>query len=56
MVRFTTLSLLACVAGTALAGVLPEQEVILDTPVHSTDSWSYTDCGMPSRLHVQTKT
>ncbi|KAH7883673.1 ML domain-containing protein [Phlebopus sp. FC_14] len=47
MVRLISLSLVAALASVAFAGS-HEQEVISDSPVHTTDSWSYADCGLPS--------
>ncbi|KIM67245.1 hypothetical protein SCLCIDRAFT_1210755 [Scleroderma citrinum Foug A] len=42
MVRVFSLSLLALLAGSAFANT---QEVILDDPVYTLDSWEYTNCG-----------
>ncbi|KAF9532006.1 ML domain-containing protein [Crepidotus variabilis] len=40
--------LLLGLAATALSASVPEQIPINDGPVHTTNSWSYTDCGLPT--------
>ncbi|KAG0708943.1 ML domain-containing protein [Suillus ampliporus] len=47
MVRLFFVSLLAVLAGLTSANSLPEQEVMAQ-PVHIMESWSYSDCGLPS--------
>ncbi|KIK93650.1 hypothetical protein PAXRUDRAFT_828750 [Paxillus rubicundulus Ve08.2h10] len=48
MVRFFSFSLLAVLAGAAFANTNVEEQVLVETPVHTTEGWSYTDCGLPS--------
>ncbi|KAI6162257.1 ML domain-containing protein [Pisolithus thermaeus] len=54
MVGFLSLSLLSLLASSAFSAIVPEQEVILDTPARTTEGWSYTDCGLPTDV-VQIK-
>ncbi|KAI6132762.1 ML domain-containing protein [Pisolithus croceorrhizus] len=54
MVGFLSLSLLSLLAGSAFSVIVPEQEVILDTPARTMEGWSYTDCGLPTDV-VQIK-
>ncbi|KIJ21675.1 hypothetical protein PAXINDRAFT_173771 [Paxillus involutus ATCC 200175] len=46
MVRLFSFSLLAVLAGVAFANV--EEQVLVESPVHTTEGWSYTDCGLPT--------
>lgn len=53
MVRVFSLSLLALLAGSAFANT---QEVILDDPVYTLDSWEYTNCGKIPSVQLWTRT
>ncbi|KAF9229367.1 hypothetical protein BS17DRAFT_798935 [Gyrodon lividus] len=46
MVRLFSLSLFAVLAVTVFADTNVEQQVLVETPVHTTESWSYNDCGL----------
>ncbi|KIJ68363.1 hypothetical protein HYDPIDRAFT_24649 [Hydnomerulius pinastri MD-312] len=54
MVRLFSLSLLVALAGTAFANTNVDQEVLVETPVHTMEGWSYTDCGLATDV-VQLK-
>ncbi|EGN92387.1 hypothetical protein SERLA73DRAFT_191259 [Serpula lacrymans var. lacrymans S7.3] len=51
MARLALISLL-CVALAGFSGANPlvEQQALTDQPVHTTDGWEYTNCGLPSDL------
>ncbi|KAH7931043.1 hypothetical protein BV22DRAFT_999375 [Leucogyrophana mollusca] len=51
MVRLSSISLLVtALAGFACASSPSGQEALAESPVHTTESWGYTDCGLPSDL------
>ncbi|KAF8843992.1 hypothetical protein BDN67DRAFT_1008439 [Paxillus ammoniavirescens] len=52
MVRLFSFSLLAVLAGVAFANV--EEQVLVETPVHTTEGWSYTDCGGSTAIGLST--
>ncbi|KAG1899139.1 ML domain-containing protein [Suillus fuscotomentosus] len=53
MVHIFSVSLLAMLAGLASASSPPTQEV-MNQPVHTMESWSWSDCGSPAHV-VQLK-
>ncbi|KAH7911964.1 ML domain-containing protein [Hygrophoropsis aurantiaca] len=48
MVRLSSVLFNTVLAGLACAAVPSSQEALVNPPVHTTDSWSYANCGLPS--------